>query len=145
MVTTSNSLSHPLIPRWAEIPTPITRERRCEAQRGLGLPCSRSLGQDGSGWDAPLERSGYKAFAKRDKRPWGNRRAWIPPSRPAGCPLPTKQAEAALAGATHKGGALSLWGGAPPPAQGAQPGLAAHAGRGEALGSKVPGLVPPKD
>lgn len=70
----------------------------------------------------------------------------LPPSCPAGYPLPTKQAEAALAGATQNGRALSLPGGAALPAQGVGPGLVPRAGRGEALGgTKQSQPVPPKD
>lgn len=114
-------------------------------QRGPGLACSRSLGQEVSGWDVSPETTGHRAFAKRDKSPWGNKRAWDPSFMPCGLPFTH------IAGGGHTGMHHPEWrgpvilGGAPLPDGGARPRLAARAGRGVALGSKLPGLVPLKD
>ena len=66
--------------------TPIAQERPRETRRGPGLACSRSLGQEVSGWDVSPETTGHRAFAKRDKSPRGNKRVWDPSFTP--CRLP---------------------------------------------------------
>lgn len=113
-------------------------------QRGPGFACSRSLGQEVSGWDVSPETTGHRAFAKRDKSPRGNKGAWDPSFMPCGLPF-THTAGGGQTGRHHPEwqGPVIL-GGAPLPAGGARPRLAARA-RGAALGSKLPGLVPPKD
>lgn len=75
---------------------------------------------------------------KEIRVPRGNKRAWDPSFMP--CRLPFTH----RAGRGHTGRHHPEWRG-PSPARGAQTWLAAHAGQGAALGSKLPGLVPPKD